>query len=281
MTTEDRPLSTLELLWGSRERPRRGPRPKLTVERIVETAVEVADAEGSEALSMQRVAKEFGYTTMSLYRYVQSKEQLLELMFDAGSGPVPPVDESVSGWRAEIEWWVRQQQRIYQRHPWMLRVAVSGPPLGPNNLAWMEAGLRPLVRAGLAGFDSVEALMFITGAVREICRIEDDMRRQMEQHGITQQQMDEGYVQALKWVVNVQAHPTLAGMLEQGVFDAMEHPTLAGFPQNRNDEDAGGRAAGDEFGQAGQGELAFGLRRLFDGIERHVGERAAGRHDTG
>ncbi|WP_046471117.1 TetR/AcrR family transcriptional regulator [Allosalinactinospora lopnorensis] len=262
MATEDneanRPPSSLELLWGVRDRPRRGPKPKLTVAGIVQAAVDLADAEGIDALSMQRIAKEFGYTTMSLYRYVPGKEQLLDLMFDAGSGPVPPVEEDVRDWRGEIGWWVRAQQRIYRRHPWMLRVAIDRPPVGPNNLAWMEAGLRATAKSGLSQVESIELIMFVTGAVRELSRIEEDMRQRLRSSGTTARQMDLDYAAALKRVVDPGTYPTLAGMLADGVFDSPA-PREPGEP-----------------GELMETELTFGLQRLFDGIESYVRARASG-----
>ena len=75
----------LDLLWGRRERGRRGPRPGLSADAIVDAAVRLADAEGLEAISMARVAAELGFTTMSLYRYVASKDELLQLMFNASA----------------------------------------------------------------------------------------------------------------------------------------------------------------------------------------------------
>lgn len=69
--------------WGIRERPVKGPKRGLSLGRIVDTAVSVADAEGLSAVSMSRVASELGASTMSLYRYVSSKDGLLLLMVDA------------------------------------------------------------------------------------------------------------------------------------------------------------------------------------------------------
>src|SRR3954462_8643105 len=64
----DEQAGTVELLWGLRERPTRGPKPALSIERIADAAVAVADAEGLAAVSMQRVASELDFTKMSLYR---------------------------------------------------------------------------------------------------------------------------------------------------------------------------------------------------------------------
>lgn len=83
--------ASLEMAWGLRERPGKGPRPTLTLARIVEAAVSLAATEGMDAVSMGRVAKELGVSTMSLYRYVTAKEELYILMSDAGVGTPPPL----------------------------------------------------------------------------------------------------------------------------------------------------------------------------------------------
>ena len=72
--------------WGVRERPHKGPKPGLSLGRIVEAAVRVADTEGLDAVSMGRVAAELGTAPMSLYRHVSAKEELLTMMVDAAWG---------------------------------------------------------------------------------------------------------------------------------------------------------------------------------------------------
>src|SRR5580704_6900430 len=69
--------------WGVRERPHKGPKPALSLARIVDAGVRIADAEGLDAVSMGRVAAELKAGPMSLYRHVSSKEELIKLMVDA------------------------------------------------------------------------------------------------------------------------------------------------------------------------------------------------------
>src|SRR5579859_8267137 len=75
--------------WGVRERPHKGPKPALTLARIVDAAVGLADAEGLDAVSMARVATALGAAPMSLYRHVSAKEELRRLMVDAAWGDSP------------------------------------------------------------------------------------------------------------------------------------------------------------------------------------------------
>src|SRR5690349_10100499 len=89
----------MRLLWGKQpdDGPRRGPKPAFTLEQITRTGIEIADADGITALTMQRVADELGFTKMALYRYVPGKDELVALMTDAALGDPPPL--TGRGWR--------------------------------------------------------------------------------------------------------------------------------------------------------------------------------------
>src|SRR5688572_30415165 len=93
----------LAAVWGLRERPRRGPKPGLTLDAIVDAAVALADADGLGAVSMSRVAEKLGFTTMSLYRHVSSKDELLMLMMEAAIGAPTPSADPAPNWRAAME----------------------------------------------------------------------------------------------------------------------------------------------------------------------------------
>lgn len=93
---------TVALLWGARPQPTRGPKPALSLERIAQAAVQVADADGLAAVSMQRVATELGVTKMALYRYVPGKAELIALMVDTAAGQPPLLDRGAGGWRAQL-----------------------------------------------------------------------------------------------------------------------------------------------------------------------------------
>src|SRR5207253_2790191 len=106
MTTEytgrGDPAKSLELLWGLRSRPTRGPKPALTIEQIVAAAVGIADTEGLVAMSMRRVADELGVGAMTLYRYVPGKAELLDVMLDSVYGEMSRRE--VDGdWRAKLD----------------------------------------------------------------------------------------------------------------------------------------------------------------------------------
>lgn len=121
----------------------------------MERAVGLADAEGLGALSMSRLARELGFTTMSLYRYVSSKDELLVLIQDAGAGPPPPMTEA--DWRVGLANWVRDQLTVLRAHPWMVRIPISGPPMNPNSVAWIESGLQAMADSGRIEVEIMQA----------------------------------------------------------------------------------------------------------------------------
>ncbi|PRX67718.1 TetR family transcriptional regulator [Nonomuraea fuscirosea] len=139
---------------GNGELPPRTPpaRPPegMSVRQIVRAAVEIADREGLDAVSMRRIATQLGLATMSLYRFVSGKDALIELMVDAvhgENGDDAPVD---AGWRTRLEFAARREWGIYSRHPWVLRiVATPQPPVGPNVLAGVERPMRAMDGLGL------------------------------------------------------------------------------------------------------------------------------------
>jgi AcrR family transcriptional regulator len=135
-------------IWLRPERAARGPRPAHSREEIAAAAVRVADAEGLAAVSMRRVATELGTGTTSLYRYVDGKDELFDLMVDRAMGDSPPP--VVTGqWRADLEAIAHAQRAMALRHPWLVRLPATRPVLGPNTLAWLEATYAAVDNPGL------------------------------------------------------------------------------------------------------------------------------------
>ena len=130
-TDEPQLPPSIELLWGLREAGSRGPRRGLSLARIVEAGISVAQTEGVAALSMARIAKELGVGTMSLYRYVESKDELLQTMVDTALG-TPPAPGAGEDWRAGLMRWAVGVRAAYHGHPWTLRVPISGPATWPQ-----------------------------------------------------------------------------------------------------------------------------------------------------
>jgi AcrR family transcriptional regulator len=137
-----------EIIWSRPERAGRGPAPSLTREKIAAAAVKLADAEGIEALSMRSLATELGVGATSLYRYVDSKDELILLMVDAVIGSDLEFEPG-GDWRDGLRAFARAMRELTLRHPW---TAVYGPgarTLGPNAAERYERVLGTIDGLGL------------------------------------------------------------------------------------------------------------------------------------
>jgi AcrR family transcriptional regulator len=249
------PVRGMALLWrdGSAPVKSRGPNPGLTVERIVAMAMELADTEGFAALSMRRMAERLGVGTMSLYTYVPTKADLIEVMYDTACGE---VDQAwADSWRERLALIARAYLDVYRRHPWMLALmANSRPPLGPNSIANYDHDLRAVDGLGLSDLemDSVVAMLYVyvQGAART--SVEADAAER-----------DTGMSDEEWW--------NIYGPLLEKVFDPEKYPTAARV----------GSVAGQTYKSAYDPEhgFYFGLARLLDGIEVLIRDRTAAAGD--
>jgi AcrR family transcriptional regulator len=167
----------LDLLWGRRERGKRGPRPGLSADAIVEAAMRVADAEGLEAVSMARVAAELGRTTMSLYRYVDSKDELLQLMWNGSALGAEGLVIEGDGWRSRLRAWSLIQWEMLGRHPWVTQMPIAAPPLAPNSLHFVERGLGTMDDTGLPDPDKMQIIGLVTSYTLSEARMAADAAR--------------------------------------------------------------------------------------------------------
>jgi AcrR family transcriptional regulator len=239
------PKRSLELLWRIEIKPTRGPKPGLTVDGIVEAAIEVADAEGLKALSMRRVAEQLGVGTMSLYRYVPAKAELLDLMLDAVDGELRRPEASMEGWRSKLEFFARQSWAGYHRHPWVLHIGGmdARPPLGPNVLASFEAMLEAVAGIGLTGSEMVAVIKLVQGYVQGAARSAVEAIQVVEDSGVTEEEWWSERSQLWEEIFDVDSFPTMTAVWESGGFAEPE----------------------DDF--------EFGLHRVLDGVETLVDER--------
>jgi AcrR family transcriptional regulator len=210
--------ASIERAWGLRERPTKGPKPGLSLDRIVAAAVKLAAAEGLAAVSMGRVARELGAAPMSLYRYVASKDELLALMIDAAVGP-PPALQPGKDWRAGLLRWSWSYYEALASHPWVVHVPISGPPVTPNGVAWMEAGLASLGETGLDEGEKLSVILLLGGYVRnEIALMAD---------ASGEQSVSSAWSRVITRVTDAERFPALHRALASGVFDEEDDPDEA------------------------------------------------------
>lgn len=240
---------SIYLLWG--HHPSAG-RSGLTVERIVRAGIELADADGLDAVSMRKVAERLGVGAMSLYGHVPGKEDLTVLMLDEVVGEVYVDDveapSRAGDWRAAMRYVARQNWELYERHPWLLDLRAARPTLGPHVSRKYEAELRPLDGIGLSDVEMDAALTLVLSHVESAARARRTLART---------QSDSGLTDAEWWGI-------VAPVLER----VMDDPDLVVSSRV-------GSAAGEEFNASVDPvhALAFGLDTILDGIEARIRSR--------
>jgi len=224
------------LVW---ERPEPANRPApapLSRDLIVRTAVELADEAGLEAVSLRKIAAALDVGPMRLYGYIDTKDELLDLMVDAVHAEIRP---SGAGWREVLTSVAEATRRAVHRHEWFADLIGGRPQLGPNALARGEA-----VMAALDGVD-VDVVMpvatavdaYVIGAIRR----EIAERRAERASGMDQRQWQATF------------GPYLVRMFATGRFPALE--TVV--------RDAAHHDADETF--------RIGLNFLLDGIGAGIG----------
>lgn len=245
MAADETPITDIPIpprvqrLWGIDTPTRKGPRPGLSRDEIAASAVAIADEEGLAAVSMSRVAESLGYTTMSLYRYVESKDELIALMWDTSLSS-PPVLDLADGWRPALERWALLQLRTLRQHPWALDIPINNPPLSPRQLEWMEAGLAALADTPLRADEKLGVILAISVAVLAEGRLTRELAQGDDMSA-------NEYGMLLSKLVDESTHPNLINAVEEGAFE---------FETEDPEED-----------------FAFSLGLTLDGIEQMIQER--------
>lgn len=239
------PLRTFALLWRKRDREAPASKTGLSLERIVEAAIAIADADGLSALSMRRVAEKLGVGAMTLYRYVPSKAELIDVMLDTAIGGPEPLDEVPGDWRAKLEFAARNEWAFFLAHPWAVQIAEARPVLGPNVLGGFEAILRVVSDIGLDEREMLGVVqlvhLYVRGAAREAVEQAEAARRT----GVS----DEQWWQERErfW---------------EDFFSTNRFPLITRLWQT------------DAYGSPDE-TFEFGLQRLLDGVAVLVAARAA------
>ncbi|MFJ6849184.1 TetR/AcrR family transcriptional regulator [Streptomyces sp. NPDC091271] len=235
---------SLELLWGTGERPSRGPKPGLTLDRIVTTAIGIADAEGLDVLSMRSLATELGTGTMTLYRYVPGKAELLDLMLDRVQGEPLTVDASeVPGeWRVAVDVMARTYLATLRAHPWLLKINQARTVLGPSALRGLELALTGLRGMGLTDPELIGVIITVNSFVEGLARTESHAAEAARETGLDDAAFWEGQRPYLERAMLSGDYPHMAALSEDAFASDFDH-------------------------------FAFGLGRIIDGFETLVRQR--------
>ncbi|HET8599808.1 MAG TPA: TetR/AcrR family transcriptional regulator [Segeticoccus sp.] len=158
-------------------RPRRGRAPTRSSHEIAAAGVALADRDGLPAVTMRALARALGTGAASLYRYLRTREELLELMVEEVNGEFDLGEPDRRPWLDQMMDLAQQARCIYRRHPWMLQALDTTPALGPHGLAYLDHALAVLAPTGADGRTKLEAIGVFSALVRLLCKQEHDQRR--------------------------------------------------------------------------------------------------------
>ncbi|WP_322762348.1 TetR/AcrR family transcriptional regulator [Frankia sp. Cr2] len=246
------PARTLALLWREPGfgQSARGPKQGLSVDRVVDAAITLADTAGLDGLSMRSVARAVDVSTMALYTYVPGKAELVDLMLDAVYLRMERLPVDRQSWRSRLTAIAEQNRALFDMHPWIADVSTARPPLGPGLMAKYEYELSAFNGLGLDDVAIDDALTYLLTFVQAAARAAISTRAS---------QLDSTMSDEQWWAANA---PLLAR-----VFDSTAYPTAARV----------GTAAGAAHGSAYHPDHAyqFGLARVLDGLAALIGGQQA------
>jgi AcrR family transcriptional regulator len=254
----------LDLLWGRRGQGKRGPRPGLSADAIVDAAIRLADAEGLEGVSMARVAAELGFTTMSLYRYVDSKEELLQLMWNASARGAETLVLEGDGWRARLRMWAIVQRDMIDLHPWITQMPMAAPPVAPNSLAFVERGLASMDGTPLADADKLRFIGLISSFTLSEARMANDALRAARDAAAAAGDDAEP------------APPWTYDALLRELADEKTYPRLYRIAWTPPGPGPGSGDGGPGAPPSEREEFLFGIDRILDGIQAYMDRAGPG-----
>jgi DNA-binding transcriptional regulator YhcF (GntR family) len=217
----------------------------LTGERLVLAAVRLADEEGLDGLSMRRVASQLGVATMSLYRHVENKDELVLRMIDHVLRKEELPEPGPDTWRERLEVCARLQWKLFQEHAWLApAMSMTRPQLLPSAVAYTEWILRALDGKGLSLEEMMHAAVTVFGFVRGVAvNIEPE----------AEQRRDTG-ISGDEWMT--QQEPALLDIVITGRFPMFS------------------RAVGSDLDLGLDTLFEFGLARMLDGIGEWISGRS-------
>lgn len=243
---------SVRLAWGLTDHGSRGPKRGLSLDQVLDAAVAVADAEGLAGLSMSNVAKRLGFTTMSLYRYVDSKEQLVELAWDRAIGPPPQFPET-GEWRARLERWAVAEYQAIRARRWCTQLPIRTAPYWPNNMRWLDAALGTLSGTDLDEPTKLQVVLTVSLYVLGRARLSWELE-------LATQNDEMDYADVMPRLLDPERFPRVLAAVEGGAFG----------PDDTPDDPA-------ENAEWHITDFRFGLDRLLDGFDvfiRQIGEES-------
>ena len=164
-------------IWTRPERSARGPVPEHSRAEIAAAGITLADARGLGAVTMRSAAAAIGTAPASLYRYVATRDELVELMADQVYGEISYHEPGTGNPVADLLRLAQQSRAVYHRHPWLLDVPATGNLPGPNAVAFIEHMLAALADVDLTGPEKLVTVGLFSGVVRLFAQTEISQRQ--------------------------------------------------------------------------------------------------------
>jgi AcrR family transcriptional regulator len=131
----------IDTVWARDEEQAAAPQP-LSREAIVAAAIEIADTDGLEAVSIRRLATKLKARPMSLYSHIERKGDLIDLMIDEVlAGAILPDGPPLDDWREGLRQIAQRTRETARAHHWMIATAFRRPSIGPNALRHIDQSL--------------------------------------------------------------------------------------------------------------------------------------------
>ncbi|WP_394431092.1 TetR/AcrR family transcriptional regulator [Streptomyces sp. SGAir0957] len=229
-------------LWERLERPAPTQRASLTLDRIAEAAVQLADEEGATAVTMRRLATKLGVAPMAAYRHVSGKDDLWALMFDRVSAQLTVADE-VEDWREVLRSIALRTRELMLRHPWLGQVPTPLIQLTPARMAVAERQLRALAGHDLDADSMMAAFRAVGAFVHGATQSEIALRAYKRDHG---------------WESGDETRQALAPQMNY-LMGTGRYPTYRKYALSATRKDDPGW------------EFEFGLDCVLDGIAQRLG----------
>ncbi len=206
---------------GQKARPAASSEHDLTRQRVVRAAVELADADGLAELTMRALADRLGVATMSLYRHVGGKDDLVVLMVDAGIAEFALPGGQPDDWRTGLETIARLQWAAYRAHPWMAGLSsITRPVPSPALLRHTEWAMRALAGSGLDAEARMYVQITLYGYVQGIAANIEKERRAQAATGVTADEWMDEQGDELRWIGESRNYPAFVQLLDDlGEFD--------------------------------------------------------------
>ncbi|HEY1623274.1 MAG TPA: TetR/AcrR family transcriptional regulator C-terminal domain-containing protein [Streptosporangiaceae bacterium] len=179
-----------DIIW-----PREAPaapqpgKPPLTREQIVAAAIELADEDGIDALSIRRIATKLGVGATTLYWHIKNKDDLFSLMYDSTTAEIE-LPEPTGDWRADLRTVALRTHESHARHRWIILLGIQ-PSIGPSLRRYAEFIDRVLAPLGLDRQARTDTIAIVNDYISGFAHRETAWERLRERAGLTGDQWHE------------------------------------------------------------------------------------------